>query len=88
MNQGLIPIVSEACGIDIDDWGFLVKPCTIENILSVVNRVASFEPALCRELSYQARRAALEIFSEESFSTGMSQAICEVVALRENGDSK
>lgn len=80
MNQGLIPVVSRACGVDVDRYGMIVHPCTIEEIARVVLILSSYSATRCREMSLKAREAAIMGFSESAFSQSMKEAIESVVA--------
>lgn len=40
MHAGLIPVLSYQCGLDVDDFGFVLRDCTIQNIKEMVRRVA------------------------------------------------
>lgn len=80
MNQGLIPIVSPACGLDVGDYGVILNPCTIEEIAKVVPMLSSYSAARCREMSLMVRKAAITDFSESAFLHGMKAAIESIVA--------
>jgi len=82
MNQGLIPLVSRACGVDVDNYGVIVDPCTIEEISTVVSMLASYSAAQCREMSVRARKAAASDFSESAFADDMTNAIQHIIAQR------
>lgn len=75
MNQGLIPLVSEACGLDVGAYGRLIDPCTIDEIARLVRQVSSYPAEECRELSLAARRSVLRDFSEKSFSQQFESAL-------------
>ena len=54
MHAGFIPIVSCESGVDVDEFGFLLKDLSVENIRDSIRLVASL-PA--QELKKRARRA-------------------------------
>lgn len=54
MHAGLIPIISKECGVSVDDFGFVLKENTIEEIQKTIRYVSSL-PA--EELASRARRA-------------------------------
>ncbi len=78
MNQGLIPIVSRACGIKINGFGELLDPCSIEKIRKVVNKLAEISPELARKMSLKARAIVKDYFSEKSFYNNMKNAILKI----------
>ena len=82
MNHGLIPVVSQACGLDVDDYGVLLDPCTIEEITRVVLRLSSLSPAQCKTMSVKARRAAVSDFSEHAFTKNIKNAIQDIIVYR------
>ena len=82
MNQGLIPVVSRACGLDVEDYGVVLDPCTIEEISTVVSMLSSYSAAQCREMSVRARKAAASDFSESKFANNMTKAIQYMIAQR------
>ncbi len=54
MQAGLIPVISEACGIDVDDFGTLLPDCSIESICAAASALAG-QPA--QQLAARARGA-------------------------------
>ncbi len=79
MNQGLIPVVSRACGLDVEDYGVVLDPCTIEEMVRVVRKLSLLSPAECRHMSVSARKAAATRFSEATFSQSMEEAMRAIV---------
>lgn len=84
MNHGLIPVVSRQCGLDVNDYGVLVDPCTSEELASTVRTLSSTSASLCQRMSMKARQAATAAFSQEAFTANMRTAIEQMVALRES----
>jgi glycosyltransferase involved in cell wall biosynthesis len=79
MNQGLIPVVSPACGVDVGDYGVILDPCTVEEIARVVPVLSSYPAAQCREMGQNARRAAVRDSSEIQFNRCMIAAIQKII---------
>ena len=79
MNQGLIPMVSTECGLNIDDYGRLIVPCTIEKIIEMVKELSSLSAYNCELLSKKAKQAAKTRFSEKSFLSGFEVALLSIV---------
>ncbi len=76
MNQGLIPVVSKACGLDIANYGFLIELCTVEHIRNLVGKLASQYSAIdCQRRSLDARAAALGKYAETAFPKCFREAI-------------
>ncbi|MGQ0603212.1 MAG: glycosyltransferase [Anaerolineales bacterium] len=53
MQAGLIPVISEACGIDVEDFGTLLPDCSVESIRAAACALAE-QPA--DQVEAQARR--------------------------------
>lgn len=75
MNQGLIPLVSPQSGLDVQDFGVLIEPVTVDAICSLVHAVSTYSPDRCRELSALARQAALTTYSQEAFLQNFQAAL-------------
>jgi glycosyltransferase involved in cell wall biosynthesis len=80
MAHGLLPVVTAACGIDVEDYGVLMEPCTIDRISEMVELLAGSDPERCRALSHQVRRAVAEKYSEAAFTRNLTGAIAEILA--------
>ena len=57
MNLGLIPIVSEECSIDLDNFGISIKKLTVENVENSLNEAFELEES---DILYQ--RSEIEKF--------------------------
>jgi hypothetical protein len=84
MNQGLIPVVSSACGIDIGDYGVLLEPCSIEEIQKDVSEVASYSIERHRKMSQSARQTAVTEHSEAAFAHKFASAVTKAIAEKQN----
>ncbi len=77
MNQGLIPVVSRASGLDVDaaNYGFFIEDFSVPGLRQQVLRLANLSPEECQALSNKARTVASEDFSEEVFEKNLLGAI-------------
>jgi glycosyltransferase involved in cell wall biosynthesis len=85
MNQGLIPVVSRASGLDVGDnpvgdtyvtrYGFFIEDFTVAGLRQQVLRLADLPPEECQALSIKARAKALNDFSEETFEKNLQAAL-------------
>jgi glycosyltransferase involved in cell wall biosynthesis len=82
INQGLIPLISKECGLDVEDFGSIIEPCTIEDIQHQIRRFSSYPAEQCRALSLSARQRALMEFSEDIFSRNFEAALYTLLANR------
>jgi len=75
LQAGLIPIMSYESGVDADDFGFILKDCSVSQIKDTVQMLSSLPAA---ELEKRARRAwecARENYTAEKFRAAYGQAI-------------
>lgn len=74
MNQGLIPIVSLASGVDVEGFGYWIEPVTIENIRSLVIQAFSLPEDEIARRAKAARQTAQNIYGEARFIPNFQQA--------------
>ena len=85
MGQGLVPIVSQACGIDVRDYGVMLCPCSIEEIVSVVQRLSDFPAEQLQEMSRKVCNVVVDDYSESAFARRFSKAIRDIVSFKLKG---
>ena len=54
MAQGLVPILSREAGVDTEDFGMILEPCTVETLREAVIKFASLPPETCRRMAQAA----------------------------------
>ena len=54
MAQGLVPIISQESGVDTEDFGMTLEPCTVESIQAAVTSFAGLSPETCRTMAQEA----------------------------------
>ncbi len=75
MNQGLIPIVSLAAGVDVEGFGYWIEPVTIENIRSLVIQATSLPVNEIARRSKASRQTAQAVYGEARFVPNFQQAL-------------
>jgi len=80
MNQGLIPIVSRACVLDVGDFGLLLETCSIREIQETVRMVIQQPVGWHRERSEKARADACERHSPASFERTLRSHLDLIIA--------
>jgi hypothetical protein len=80
MNQGLVPLVSPHAGLDVQDFGAILDPVSVESIRSLVQAAATWPLERCGELSARARLAAQTIYSQQAFMDNFQQALDELIS--------
>lgn len=79
MNQGLMPVVSKAAGVDIDGFGFLLEPTSIKNIRQVVSKCAALPQAEVVKRSGQARDQAITRYAPSQFSRNFAGLLSAIL---------
>jgi glycosyltransferase involved in cell wall biosynthesis len=80
MHAGLIPIVSYESGVDVDDFGYSLRDCSIEAIKKVVREVAGLPPDILRQKAESAWAFARRHYTRENFSKEYAHVIAETLA--------
>ncbi len=69
LQGGLIPIISRECGVDVsDDFGVILKNCSIEKIKNSVQRIASIPVQELKQMSRKAWEFARKNHTREKFA--------------------
>jgi len=72
LHAGLIPIVSENSGVDIDDIGFELNTCTIDEVSDTIKIASKGDITVLEKLSEKAFIFAKNRFTTNSFSKAFS----------------
>lgn len=81
LQAGLIPIISCESGVDISDFGIILRNCTIDEIKDSVRKVSALS---VKELSMKARQSwecAQKYYTRENFSREYKEAIKQIVGI-------
>lgn len=68
MHAGLIPIISKESGVDVEDFGYILKENNIECIIQKITELSALPSENLRVLSQKAWRYARNIYTKENFS--------------------
>jgi glycosyltransferase involved in cell wall biosynthesis len=79
MHAGLIPIVSWETGVDVEDFGFILKACSIAEIQTTLAQVASLSNAVLAEKGRQAWEYARRFHTRENFSKEFRKVIKKIL---------
>lgn len=88
MNQGLIPIVSRPCGLDVEDYGMILNTCTIEEIKQVVLKCVALSVSQCKVMFDKTREVIKNDFSENGFRNNMKNALLQLTTSQKSRRSK
>jgi glycosyltransferase involved in cell wall biosynthesis len=80
LHAGLIPIVSYESGVDIDDFGFLLKDCSIETIKESIRMVANLSAQELRERARQAWEFARANHTREKFAEEYRKIVTDIIS--------
>lgn len=79
LHAGLIPIISFESGVDIDDFGILLKKCSIEEIKDSIKTVSSFSKDELKTMSNNAWQYARKNHTKDKFSESYNQFVNKMV---------
>ena len=80
MHAGLIPVVSAESGVDVQDFGVILKSCSIEEIKQAIATVSGLSPGELRSRARKAWEFARANHTQERFAEVYRRAIQEIVA--------
>jgi glycosyltransferase involved in cell wall biosynthesis len=75
MHAGLIPIVSDACGIDTHDFGITLPDCSLDTIKKTLVACSSMPEVERKERSIKAARYAQTHHTKETFKIAFENSI-------------
>ena len=78
MHAGMIPIVSYETAVDVDDFGYTLIDCSVENVKSVVRQVASLDKNRVREKAFGAWEHARTYHTRERFAEEYRKVIIDI----------
>jgi glycosyltransferase involved in cell wall biosynthesis len=82
LHAGLIPIISYESGVDVDDFGFLLKDCSVETIKESIRMVASLSTQELRERARQAWEFARANHTREKFADEYRKIVTGIISSR------
>jgi glycosyltransferase involved in cell wall biosynthesis len=81
MAAGLIPILSDACGVDVGGTGLLLSPCTPDVLKDAIEHAGCVPPAVLEALSRQARACVEASYSVRCFEEDWRGILARVEGL-------
>jgi len=79
MGYGLIPILTEAANINLDDFGVLIPGPDIKEIRSIVSTCSEMSVSECKRRSEKVRKVIAKDYSPEIFLFNFKKAVQEIV---------
>jgi len=75
MAHGLIPILSDAANLDLEDWGYRIETLTFEAVRAAITRASSSDLLDCRIRAEKVVRATQVRYSPEVFRRSFREAV-------------
>jgi hypothetical protein len=85
MQTGLIPVVSRESGVDVQDFGLVLDPCSIDGIERAVRHLASMPARELEERSRKTWHVARENHSQERCAAQWRFVIDRLIQTRREG---
>jgi len=82
MQAGLIPVVTREAGIDVQDFGVLLKDASVEEIRQAAERVASLPASRLREMSRKAWEYTRGHHTAEKYTEAYRAMITDILEAR------
>ncbi len=79
LHAGLIPIVSYESGVDIENFGVLLKDCSIEEIKSSIRMISSLSAAELKKRAVKAWEYARMHHTRERYAEEYRKIIAEII---------
>jgi glycosyltransferase involved in cell wall biosynthesis len=86
MSAGLIPVLSRQSGVDVDDFGFMLPGCSVDEIRKAVFRLSTLPTDRLRAMSRAAWKKAVENHSREAWKSDYRRLIHQIVDMHARGE--
>ncbi len=80
MHAGLVPVVSYESGVDVEDFGYCIRNCSIENIQLVIRNIAQMPPNEVERKAKAAWEYARCHYTRENFMKEYPRVIGEILS--------
>jgi glycosyltransferase involved in cell wall biosynthesis len=79
LHSGLIPIISYETGVDVHDFGVILKICSIEEIKATVRRISNLPAPQLKTMSYKAWEYARANHTREKFAQVYRNVVEQII---------
>lgn len=86
LQAGLIPIVSSESGVDMGDFGVILKDCSTDEIKNTIQNVSNLPPEELKQMARKAWEFARANHTRERFAEEFKNAILSIMNI--HGDNK
>ena len=80
MHAGLVPIISYESGVDVDEFGFMLQDCSVDNIKNSIRMVASLSAQELKERARQAWEFARANHTREKFAEEYRKLVDRIIS--------
>lgn len=75
MRHGLIPVITQSCGIDVEDYGYLIEDYHVEAVKKIVQQLLQVPSEELKRRSQSVFATANQRYSLEAFADGMNRFV-------------
>ena len=86
MQAGLIPLVSYESGVDVGDFGFTLKDCSIANIVNIIRHITKLSENELQERARSSWEVSRNNYTRENFTSEFRRVILEIIAETQGKD--
>jgi glycosyltransferase involved in cell wall biosynthesis len=79
LHAGLIPIISYETGVDVNDFGVILKDCSLDTIRQTLKNISGLPSEKLREMSRKAWEYARKNHTRERFAEEYKKAITQIM---------
>jgi glycosyltransferase involved in cell wall biosynthesis len=87
LHAGLIPIISYECGVDVGEFGWILKECSINEIKTSLGEISSLSGGELKRRARQAWEHARANHTREKFAWEYQKIISTIIAASRPGAS-
>jgi glycosyltransferase involved in cell wall biosynthesis len=75
LQAGLIPIISYESGVDVKDFGIILKNCSIEEIKNSIRMIANFSAEELKKMAHKAWSFARKNYTKEKYAKELNKIV-------------
>lgn len=87
MNSGMIPVVTESCGIDIEGIGFQIVDISVEGVTERIRAITGMDDDLLSDMAANVKACAHDNYVREVFEQNFDRIFGEIEGKIENESS-
>jgi hypothetical protein len=88
LHAGLIPIVSYESGVDVENFGMLLKDCSIEEIKNSIRMISSLPGTELKKRAVKAPEYARMHHTREKYAEECRRIIVEIIETWQKSDDR